>query len=224
MATNTQARLVVTTNAAECGKWLRGQSKKILQAGKAALAQTILQVQQAERRELRRDLHIRKTSFMDNRIRISHFPRATADGLIAVIGINDRVQGTPLFLAGLEDANTPRRPLSGNAVAVPITGTKARPVIGKNVPASMRINRLSIQKNGGAYRGRKGTFILPTKGGGHVVFQRTGRGAKSEVSPIYVFKKNIRLRRRLRFVPIAAELAYQQLPRLYTRYLRLYIK
>lgn len=223
MATGPQIDFKVTTNAAECGKWLRGQTKKVLQAGKAALSQTILQIQQAERKDLRRELTIRKTAFMEKRIKITRFPRATSDGLIAVIGIDDRVQGTPLFLSGLEGV-VQRKPQTGSAVAVPITGTKARPAFTKNVPASMRINRLTIKKDGGAYKGAKRTFILPTKGGGHVVFQRTGRGSKSDITPLYVFKKNVRLRRRLRFVPIATELAYQQLPRLYTRYLRLYLK
>ncbi|WVR18326.1 hypothetical protein y223_00046 [Bordetella phage PY223] len=218
----------ITTNAADVNRWLSGNVKKMNQAAKAALSKTVLQVQHAERIELNRMFTVRKAAFMRNRVKIFKFPKATPDGLVAVIGINDKVRGSPLLLATFEDGGK-KSPVQGSRVAIPITGGKARPAFRKSVPPSMRIDRLNFQKNkGGIPIGVKRTFILPTKRGEYAVFQR-GPGGRSTgpdkgMSPLYIFRNTVSLKKRMQFVKIAHDLASEQLPKLYARYLRLYIK
>lgn len=224
----TMQEIRITTNAAQVNRWLQGQKKKTDQAAKAALSKTVLQVQHAERIELNREFTIRRAAFMRNRIKIFRFPKATPDGLVAVIGINSKVKGSPLLLADFETGGK-KSPLQGNRVAIPITGGKARPVFQKGVPPSMRLNRLNFQKNsGGIPVGAKRTFILPTKRGEYAVFQR-GAGARStgpdkNMSPLYIFRNTVPLKKRMRFVKVATDLAEFALPRHFERYLRLYIK
>lgn len=218
----------ITTNAAQVDRWLSGNVKKMNQAAKAALSKTVLQVQHAERIELNKEFTVRKASFMRNRVKIFKFPKATPDGLVAVIGIDSRVKGTPLLLAAFEDGGK-KSPVQGSRVAIPITGGKARPAFKKSVPASMRLPRLNFQKNkGGIPIGAKRTFILPTKKGEYAVFQRGpgGRslGADKNMSPLYIFRNNVPLKKRMQFAKIATDLASEQLPKLFMRYLRLYIK
>lgn len=217
----------IKTNAADVNRWLSGNEKKMRQAAKAALSKTILQVQHAERIELNRIFTVRKSAFMKNRIKIFKFPKTTPDGLVAVIGINDKVKGTPLLLAQFEDGGV-KSPVQGSRVAIPITGSKARPDFKRSVPPSMRLPRLNFQKNkGGIPIGNKRTFILPTKRGEYAVFQRGpgGRslGADKNMSPLYIFRNTVPLKKRMQFIRIATALASEQLPKLFTRYMRLYI-
>lgn len=218
----------IKTNAAQVNRWLAGQPKKMMQAAKAALSKTVLQVQHAERIELNREFTIRKAAFMRNRIKISRFPKATPDGLVTVIGIDDRVKGSPLILAAFEEGGR-KSPVQGSRVAIPITGAKARPDFRKSVPPSMRIDRLGFRENkGGIPVGARRTFILPTKRGEYAVFQR-GPGGRStgpdmDISPLYIFRNYVPLKKRLRFVRVAVDLAEFALPRHFERYLRLYIK
>lgn len=217
------AEIRITTNAADVNRWLNGNIKKVNQAAKAALSKTVMQVQAAERIELNKQFTVRKAAFIRNRVKIFKFPKATPEGLVAVIGIDGNVKGTPLLLSMFEDGGK-RTPLSGNSVAVPITGGKARTVFKKSVAPSLRINKLAFQKRGNAMEGTKRTVILPTKGGKRVVFQRVGKGKNSQLMPMYVFERNVHLRKRIHFVKIARDLAEEQLPKLFNRYLRLYIK
>lgn len=218
----------ITTNAADVNRWLAGREKKVRQAASKALSQTILQVQHAERIELNREFTIRKAAFMRNRVKIFRFPKWSEDGgLVAVIGINDKVKGTPLLLAQFEDGGK-KSPVQGSRVAIPITGGKARPDFKKSVPPSMRIPRLDFQKNkGGIPIGKRRTFILPTAKGEYAVFQR-GPGGRSlgkdkNMSPLYIFRNTVPLKKRMQFLRIATDLAGEQLPKLFNRYLRLYI-
>lgn len=225
--------LKIETNAAEVGRWLAGAEKKMRQAAKAALSKTALQVQHAERVELNREFTIRKAAFMRNRVKIKQFPSAKEGGLVAIIGIDEKVKGSPLLLSVFEEGGA-KNPIEGSRVAIPLTGGKARPEFRKSVPASMRLDRLGLHSQinrkgkGGAVIGDKRTFLLPTKKGEYALFQR-GPGARTngpdkDIQPIYLFRNTVRLKKRLKFVRIARELASEQLPKLYSRYLRLYIK
>lgn len=225
-----QTHVRITTNAAEVNRWMTGRIKKVNQAAKAALSKTVLQVQHQERVELNRMFTIRKASFMRNRIKIFKFPKVSADGsgLVAVIGINGKVRGSPLLLSVFEEGGK-KSPVHGSRIAIPITGGKARPAFRKGVPPSYRISRLNFTKNkGGIPVGNKRTFILPTKGGEYAVFQRGGGGRSlgedKDISPLYIFKNNVPLKKRMQFVKTATELAEFALPRHFERYLRLYLR
>lgn len=221
------ATIKIKTNAAEINRNLSGQIKKVGQAGKAALSKTVLQVQHAERIELNRMFTVRKAAFMRNRIKITKFP--SADNLTTTIGIDDNVRGSKLLLSQFEDGGK-KLPVSGSRVAVPLTGGKARKDFKKGVAPSLRIDRLALHSQvnrkgkGGAIVGSKRTFILPTKKGEYALFQRGGKGSSSEASPLYLFRNNVSLKKRMKFVKIATDLAQEQLPKLFARYMRLYIK
>jgi hypothetical protein len=223
-------RVEVKTNAADVGRWLMGNTKKVKQAGAKALSQTVLQVQHAERVELNREFTVRKAAFMRNRVKIFRFPKWNQDGgLVAVIGINDKVKGSPLLLSVFEDGGA-KSPVSGSRIAIPLTGGKARPSFRKGVPASMRMDRLGLHSDAKTrqVKGQKRTFILPTRSGEYVLMQR-GPGARStgedkNISPLYLFRNHVKLKKRLKFVKVAHTLAEEQLPKLFTRYLKLYLK
>ncbi|MGD9663800.1 MAG: DUF6441 family protein [Novosphingobium sp.] len=223
-----QQHVRITTNAAEVNRWMGGQIKKVNQAAKAALSKTVLQVQHQERIELNRMFTVRKAAFMRNRVKVFKFPKATPEGLVAVIGINSNVRGSPLLLSVFEDGGK-KSPVQGSRIAIPITGGKARPAFKKGVPAAYRMNRLNFTKNkDGIPVGRQRTFILPTKKGEYAVFQR-GKGGRSlgadkDISPLYIFKNTVPLKKRMHFVKIATDLAGFALPRHFDRYLRLYLK
>ena len=218
----------IKTNAAAINRTLAGNIKKMNQAAKAALSKTVLQVQHAERIELNREFTIRKAAFMRNRVKIFRFPKATPDGLVAVIGINSKVKGSPLLLAAFEDGGK-KSPVQGSRIAIPITGGKARPAFRKGVPPSLRIDRLNFHKNkGGIPVGARRTFILPTRQGEYAVFQRgpggRSRGPDLNISPLYIFRNHVPLKKRMQFVKIATDIAEFALPRHFARYMRLYIK
>lgn len=222
-----QTQIKITTNAADVNRWLMGKQKKVWQAAKAALSKTTMQVQHAERIELNREFTVRKAAFMRNRIKIFKFPKATEGGdMVAVIGIDDKVRGTPLLLSQFE-AGGKKRPVQGSRVAIPITGGKARPSFKRSVPPSMRLQNLGLKPNkGGIPVGNRRTFILPTKRGEYAVFQRggaMGTGKDKGMSPLYIFRNTVPLKKRMHFVRIAKSLAEEQLPKLFNRYLRLYI-
>lgn len=223
-----QQHIQIRTNAAEVNRWMAGRIKKVNQAAKAALSKTVLQVQHQERIELNRQFTIRKAAFMRNRIKIFKFPKATPDGLVAVIGINSKVRGSPLLLSQFEDGGR-KSPVQGSRVAIPLTGGKARPAFRKGVPPSYRLNRLGFKPNkGGIPVGKHRTFILPTKRGEYAVFQR-GKGGRSlgadkDISPLYIFRNTVPLKKRMHFVKTATELAEFALPRHFNRYLRLYLR
>lgn len=224
-------RIEVTTNAAEVNRTLAGHEKKIRQAAKAALSKVTLQVQHAERIELNREFTVRRAAFMRNRVKVFKFPKTTDGGeMTAVIGIDSRVKGSPLLLAQFEDGGR-KSPVQGSRVAIPLTGGKARQVFRKSVPAGYRMDRLQLHTDlkSGTVKGARRTFILPTKNGEFVMFQRGPGGGRStgpdkDISPLYLFRNHVPLKKRLQFLRIATDLAEQQLPRLFQRYLRLYIK
>lgn len=209
--------LRIKTNAASVSRWLTASVvRKIDQAGAKALSQTVLQVQKAERIELHKRFTIRRSTFMDRRIKVMKF--AKPNSLTAIIGIDDKVQGSALILGMFEDGGQ-KQPMQGNRVAVPITGTKARRAF-KNRVNAYRMDKLGLKKKGGQVQGAKRTFIVPTKKGDFALMQRDNKG----ITPLYIFRKNVKVRARLPFTRIATDLAVEQVPKLFNRYLQLYIK
>lgn len=212
----------VKTDLAKTKRYLSATSKKIPQAGKAALSKTVMQIKQAEQKDIDQKFTIRRGSFLRNRVKILQWPKV--DNLIAKIGIDDKVKGSKLLLSQFEDSNTEKKPMQGKRVAVPITGGGARPTFASKVPTSLRFDKLKLTKvAGGKGRmvGKNGVFMAHTHNGRFVVFQRTGLDT---VKPLYVLKNNVKLKRKLRFHDIASDLAHEQIPKLYNRYLNLYIK
>lgn len=218
------------TNASSFAKEFAGKGKKIRQAARRALADCALKVRESQKKEIPRGFKVRKNNFLESRVKVLEWPKN--DKLVAHIGIDERVQGTPLFLHAYEEGG--KRPVGEGKkkVAVPITGSKARQTFSKNVPIKFQIKNLEIDKRG---RGLHRTVLLPTKKGQWTVFQRVkGRtwdkpskkwkGRRSKLNPLYTFWGAKPLKRRMRFKEKSGELATYVLPMLFNRYLRLYLK
>ncbi len=135
-------------------------------AANAAITRTAKEAVAGAQREASEHLQIRK-NFILRRIRILQYSRV--GNLTAVIGVDQKVQGSPLILE-LPRARPERReePTHGSGIAIPLTGSPARPSFPQTVPTSLRYKNLRIANR----KGRKSTFIVPGIG----VFERIGAG------------------------------------------------
>lgn len=164
----------------------------------AAIRGGLLAIQKAEREDVHRRLTVRKNTFIDRQIAIiSPFPSVGQQRPFGEVRI-----GTParLFLTRLEGGGD--RPQKFKNLAVPITGSPARPRFQDNVPAELWISKLKFKRprrrkkvGREVLQGEMGTFLVPNDG----IFQRRG----NTVVRLYTFKRHIRLPSRLRWLAIA---------------------
>jgi hypothetical protein len=166
-------------------------------ATNAAITRTAKEAVTAAQREASNRLQIRKP-FVLRRIRILQYSRV--ENLTAVIGIDANVQGSPLILGFLEAGEGgEKKGSSGSGVAVPLTGSPARPTFPESVPTSLRYLNLKLSKG----KGRKDTFVIPGVG----VFERLAAGGRKwdrstkrmitidqgETAEIYSFRPSVPL-------------------------------
>ncbi|WP_420905617.1 hypothetical protein [Candidatus Magnetaquiglobus chichijimensis] len=93
------------------------------------------------------------------------------------------------------------------------------------VPVGARPTPTSVTRPGsfpGAMLQRKGYFIAPIKHGSHVkgVWKRTGRGRREQMTLMYVFSKQVRLKPRFGFRETVRRMAMEQFPRRFAEALR----
>lgn len=142
-----------------------------------AITRTAKEAVDAGRKELQRDLTVRK-QFILNRIKILQYSKV--GNLTAIIGVDQKVQGSPLLLGFLEEGGQ-KTPQHGTDIAIPLTGEAARPSFPQSVPTGFRYLNLKFIGN----KGKKGTYIVPNVG----IFQRVASGRDaSSTSLIYSFK------------------------------------
>jgi hypothetical protein len=211
-----------------------GLSEKQLAYGVAnAINRAAKDLQKKEQDNARAKLHLRggpgEQLILRSVAKIYQFASATKGKAEAVIGID-----TPkprMVLSGLETGGI-KQPFLGGRVAVPITGTPARPNMDASVPSTLLIRNLAMQPRlsaadrafsrsikGGS---RKETMALRktfarSKGGDAgwrgrertfilpgkpVIFQRTGA---HEITPIYKFIPQPKLKPMLGFRTLAIE-------------------
>ncbi|MGA3295262.1 MAG: hypothetical protein ABSE45_14940 [Candidatus Acidiferrales bacterium] len=166
-------------------------------ATNAAITRTAKEAVAAAQREAGERLQIRK-NFILKRIRILQYSRV--GNLTAVIGVDRNVQGSPLILGFLESGQSGEKTGSGGeGVAVPLTGSPARPSFPQSVPASLRYTNLKLVNR----KGRKSTYVVPGVG----VFERLAAGGRkwdraskrlitvdqSDTVEIYAFKPSVPL-------------------------------
>lgn len=130
-------------------------------AANNAITRVAKEAVDAGQKELAHDLQIRKR-FILQRIKILQYSRV--NNLTAVVGIDQRVQGSPLILGFLETGGE-KTPTKGSELAIPLTGEAPRPTFPQPVKTSLRYTNLQFQNR----RGRQRTFIVPGVG----IFQRT---------------------------------------------------
>lgn len=147
-------------------------------AANNAIARTAQEAAEAAQREARSHLQIRK-DFLLKRMRVLKYPRA--NDLTAVIGVDENVQGSPLIIGLLEQGQSgDKTGSSGAGVAVPLTGSPARPEFAAKVTPRLLYKKLQMERHttsGGftQWKGKQRTFVIPGVG----VFQRVGRKPKT---------------------------------------------
>lgn len=156
-------------------------------AANNAITRTANEAAESARQEASGHLEIRK-NFLLRRIRILRYPRAS--DLTAVIGVDTNVQGSPLILGLLEEGGE-KKGSTGGGVAVPLTGSAARPSFADKVTPRLLYKRLDMQRHITArgrtqWKGKQRTFVIAGIG----IFQRTGPEA---TSLLYRFKESARI-------------------------------
>lgn len=153
-------------------------------AANNAITRTAKEAVEAGQKEVAADLQIRKR-FILGRIRILQYSKV--GNLTAIIGIDSKVQGSPLILGFLEEGESgTKQPTSGPGIAIPLTGSPARPSFPQSVPTSLRYKNLRL--TGG--KGAKRTFQIPNVG----VFERIAAGNTPEATVLlYTYKPYAKL-------------------------------
>jgi hypothetical protein len=207
--------------------------KRIAYSTTQAINETLKDIQIAERAELDRRFVIRKNRFMYSLIKISRFAKVftgtgpqTLFGEIEIDASKTRVLLQEFVEGGYKD------PAFGKHVAVPITGSAARPSFSDPVTASLMISRLDFHQHVTAtgkiqWRGAQRTFIIPGVGvfqrGGEIKTRRRadrflGNGGRSvdeqtATKMLYKFVTHPALRKRYDFVEIAERVVDERFER-----------
>jgi len=103
--------------------------RKVPFATNNALTRTAKELVQVERYALKSEFQIRK-QFILNRVQITKF--STAGSLWTIVAINTNVEGGELLLTMFEEGGE-KTPDIGSELAVPLTGSAARPSFAQTV-------------------------------------------------------------------------------------------
>ena len=90
-----------------------------------------------------------------------------------------------------QEAGEPISPEKSDRFAVPFSGIRSSRLSTQIVPRRLRP------------RGLKRTFLIQTKRGEEILFQRKGRGSKSYIFPVYHLQRQTRIPRRLELIDTA---------------------
>jgi hypothetical protein len=152
----------------------------------------------AGQKEITADFTIRK-KFIINRLKILQYSKVS--DLTAIIGINSDVQGSPLLLGFFEEGGT-KEPDNGGGIAVPITGSPARPSFSDSVTRALQYTKLQLQAVGGAIEGKKQTYVVPGVG----VFERIRPGNDPGATVlIYKFESSAPLKKHMNLIEVMSE-------------------
>lgn len=185
-----------------------------------AMNRTAKESVDAGRVHIAEHFQIRKP-FIINRLRILQYARP--GGLTSTIGVDARVQGSPLLLGFFEEGQGGQKlPTHGSGIAIPLTGGPARPAFPSSVPASWRYQSLDLTDRKGVRR----TFVVPGVG----VFQRVGPGGrvydrttqrfitvdKTKTALVYLFRSSAPLNPRMQLKLVIAELWAERFPEIFS--------
>ncbi len=148
------------------------QAKNLAYSTSQALNATGKDVQDAMRVHLDRTYHLRRAGFMYRLIKIFQFSNARQGIPFIEIGVDNKAR----VLLGYFEEGGLREPAVGKNVAVPITGSDARPTDMASVPSRFTFQKMNFErhvtKDGKTqWKGDNGTFLIPNVG----VFKRTAK-------------------------------------------------
>lgn len=141
----------------------------------------------AGQQEIAKDFTLRKT-FIQTRVKILQYSKV--NDLTTIVGIDANVTGAPLLLGFFEDGGEKTSASGAEGIAVPITGSLARPSFEDPVKAALRYANLQFQNR----KGKKRTYIVPGVG----VFERIAPGNGPEATVlIYKFETSAPLHKKM---------------------------
>lgn len=220
--------ITVDVRAAEVLQGLSLTQKQVPYAIVNALNETAKAVQAAERARVFSMFHVRKREFIGREVAIlKPFASVGQGRFFAKLSVGQKPR---LLLPGYE-IGAPRPAFKGSAVAVPRTGSAARPSASSSVPEAYTFKGLALRratasgrsrrvaKRAGVrarkdiYQGAQRTFQLPRTAAHPLgaVFQRVGPG-RADLRTLYSFRKVPNLRAVLGFTKTAETLARSQFP------------
>lgn len=202
------------------------QVKNLAFSTAQAINKTILDVQLDERANLDQKFRVRKPAFMYRLIKVYQFASVAKGIPFAEIGIDNSKERV---LLSQFEAGGQKQPQIGKNVAVPLTGSKARPSFGQSVPARFMFKGLDMQPHLTAtgktqWKGKYRTFVIPgvgiaMRGGPQKTERRVNRQTqfkgleeKTGTQLIYVFARHPRLKPGLAFVARAQRKIYASFP------------
>ena len=154
---------------------------------------------EAGRLEVESHFQVRK-QWIVNRVKVLEYSRVGS--LTAIVGIDPRVQGSPLLLGFFEQGQGgEKNPSHGTDLAIPVTGGPARPSFPDPVLTQFRYTNLRFDQQ----KGRKRTFIIPGVGVFERVKSQTSRHDDSIVL-VYLFRPSAPLRTRMELRKVMEEM------------------
>jgi hypothetical protein len=178
------------------------EAKRLAFSTAQALNETAKEIQTAERVNLDRKFTVRKAGFLYRLIKITAFASPRRGRPFAEVAIDPTKKRV---LLGIFEKGGEKEPAKGKSVAVPLTGSPARPTFKQPVREEFTFRKLRFRrhrtKTGKVqWKGEQRTFIIPGLG----VLQRVGGKAKSSVAKlIYAFERRPRLKALLDFTEVA---------------------
>jgi len=195
-------RLLAFTNRAQ---------KNLVFSAVQGINDTAKLIQAEVRKRAGRVFTIRKEKFIRRQLAIiKPFASVKKGQLSATISVGQK----PRLLLGLFERGGERKPAKGKQVAIPITGSPARPTAQASVPKELQFKSLRLKRKRNRatgksrFEGQQKTFTIPGVG----VLQRTAAGVNRL---LYLFaSRTIRLKPRLGFLRTAEKIGRKKLDKL----------
>lgn len=166
-------------------------TKKISFATNNSLTRVAKEAVAEGQKEIAADFTIRKR-FILTRLKILQYSRVS--NLTTIVGIDAKVQGSPLLLGFFEEGGT-KEPEFGSEIAVPITGSPARPSFLNAIKTALKYVNLHIEKG----KGLKRTYVVPGVG----IFERIAPGNSPEATVlIYKFESSSPLKKHMSLIAV----------------------
>lgn len=146
----------------------------------------------AGQQEIAKDFTVRKR-FIQTRVRILQYSKV--GNLTTIVGIDPRVQGSPLLLGFFEEGGEKKSAAGGSSLAVPITGTPVRPTFEDPVKNALKYSNLQIQNR----KGKQRTYVVAGIG----IFERIAPGNAPESTVlIYKFETSAHLGKHMNMIGV----------------------
>jgi hypothetical protein len=166
-------------------------AKKLSFATNNTLTRIAKEMVDEGQKEIAADFTIRKR-FILTRLKILQYSKVRE--LTTIVGIDSKVQGSPLLLGFFEEGGT-KQPQFGSEIAVPITGSPARPRFQDAIKTALKYTNLQIQNEKGLRR----TYVVPGVG----IFERIAPGNSPEATVlIYKFESSAPLKKHMDLIGV----------------------